>query len=84
MLLQVGFQRAVMEAAQGYGVAPQGTVEGAEAHEVDGRFEHIHPIHVRAAGQAECDGFLAAGDIPLKAGAVQIIGAALVGKHGLA
>ena len=73
-----------MEAAQGHGVAPQGTVEGAEAHEVNGRFEHIHPIHIWAAGQAECDGFLTAGDIPLKAGAVQIIGAALVGECRLA
>ena len=84
MLLQVGFQRAVMEAAQGHSVAPQGTVEGTEAHEVDGRFEHIHPIHVRAAGQAKGDGFLAAGYIPLKAGAIQIIGPSLVGERRLA
>ena len=81
ILPQVGVQRALVQAAQSHGVAPHLPVQGAEAHEVDGCLEYRHPIQSRVAGEAEGHAFIAAHCVPLEAGAVQVIGAALAGEH---
>ncbi len=84
VLPQIGLQSAIVQAAQGYGIAGDFGVEGAEAHQVDGRFEHRHPIQGRVAGQGKGHAFIAAGDISLEAGAVEVVGTAFAGKSGLA
>ena len=84
ILPQVGVQRALVEAAQGHGVAPHLPVQGAEAHKVDGSLEHRHPIQGRVAGEPEGHAFVAAHRVSLEAGAVQVVGTALAGEHRLA
>ena len=83
ILPQVGVQRALVQAAQGHSIAGDRPVQGAEAHQVDGGLEHRHPIQGRVAGQPEGHALVAAHRIPLEAGAVQVIGAALAGEHRL-
>ena len=84
VLPQVGVQRPLVQSAQGHGVAGDRPVQGAEAHQVDRGLEHRHPIQGGVAGEPEGYAFVAAGGIPLEAGAAQVIGAALAGEYRLA
>ena len=59
-------------------------MHGTEAHKVNGGLEHRHPIQGRVTGQRECHAFVAAGDISLETGAVEVVGTPLAGKSGLA
>ncbi len=83
VLPQVGVQRPLVQSAQGYGVAGNRPVQGAEAHEVDGGLEHRNPIQGGVTGEPEGHALVAAGGIPLEAGAAQVVGAALAGEYRL-
>ena len=83
ILTQVSVQRPLVQSAQGYGVAGDRPVQGAEAHEVDGSLEHRHPIQGRVAEEPEGHALVAAGGVPLKTGAAQVVGAALAGEYRL-
>ena len=71
-----------MQAAKSDGIAADLPVQGAEAHQVNRGFKDRHPIQSRVTGQPEGHTLVASGDVPLKAGAIQVISAALIGKSG--
>ena len=84
VLPQVGVQRPLIQSTQGHGVAGDRPVQGAEAHQVDGGLEHRHPIQGGVTGEPEGHALVAAGGVPLEAGAAQVVGTALAGEYRLA
>ena len=78
-VLQICFQGAVIQAAEGHGAAL--SMEREPAHEVDGSLECRHPIQRGVTGYAEGNPLVAAGHVAPERYAVA--GAPLGGEHGL-
>ena len=73
MILQVRFKRAVIEAAQGYGV-DRLAVEREVAHKVDGGLKHPHLIRRGIVRDGKADILIAACHISAKTFAVSVVG----------
>ena len=78
---QIGPQSSFVQPAQRHCVGGHFPVQGAEAHQVDWGLKDKDDVISRITAKAECNIFIAAWDIPLKAAAVPIIGSSLIGKY---
>ena len=78
---QIGPQSSFVQPTQCHRVGGYFPVQGAEAHQVDWGLKDKDDVISRITAKAECNIFIAAWDIPLKAAAVPIIGSSLIGKY---